>query len=325
MSACAALLGARNEPTSRRSSCGLLLGELRQGALEGLMIEAVAAASGAARRPTCAARRWWPAASRPSRRAALRDGAAGLAAFAIQLFQPLAPMLAQPADDIDRRARARAARRRRMEARRRARAGAQVRRRRAHLHAHGQRRDARPRRRSSRTCARCRRRALILDGEAIALTRRRHALAVPGHDAPLRPPAARRRALRAAMPLSVFFFDCLRRDDARPRRRSRRARATRRSRRRLPAALIAPRLVTGDVAAAQAFYDDAIARGHEGVMVKALDAPYEPGARSARGSRSSARTRSTSSCSPPNGATDGGAAGCRTCTSARATRPPAAS
>jgi DNA ligase-1 len=42
-----------------------------------------------------------------------------------------------------------------------------------------------------------------------------------------------------------------------------------------------PRLVTSEVSAAQAFYDDALERGHEGVMVKALDAPYEPGARSA--------------------------------------------
>ena len=49
----------------------------------------------------------------------------------------------------------------------------------------------------------------------------------------------------------------------------------------LPGALLAPRLVTSDVAAASAFYDDAVARGHEGVMVKALDAAYVPGARSA--------------------------------------------
>ena len=34
-------------------------------------------------------------------------------------------------------------------------------------------------------------------------------------------------------------------------------------------------------AAAQAFLDDAIARGHEGVMVKALDAPYDAGRRGA--------------------------------------------
>ena len=34
-------------------------------------------------------------------------------------------------------------------------------------------------------------------------------------------------------------------------------------------------------AVAQAFLDDALARGHEGVMVKALDAPYEAGRRGA--------------------------------------------
>jgi DNA ligase-1 len=40
-----------------------------------------------------------------------------------------------------------------------------------------------------------------------------------------------------------------------------------------------PRLVTGDLAAAEAFYDDALARGHEGVMAKSLAAPYEAGRR----------------------------------------------
>jgi DNA ligase-1 len=39
------------------------------------------------------------------------------------------------------------------------------------------------------------------------------------------------------------------------------------------------RIVTGDVDAAAAFYDDALARGHEGVMVKSLEAPYEAGRR----------------------------------------------
>jgi DNA ligase-1 len=49
----------------------------------------------------------------------------------------------------------------------------------------------------------------------------------------------------------------------------------------LPATMRAPRLVAGDRESAQAFYDETLARGHEGVMVKALDAPYDPGARSA--------------------------------------------
>ena len=42
-----------------------------------------------------------------------------------------------------------------------------------------------------------------------------------------------------------------------------------------------PRIVTADVAAAEDFYADALARGHEGVMAKALDAPYEAGRRGA--------------------------------------------
>jgi DNA ligase-1 len=42
---------------------------------------------------------------------------------------------------------------------------------------------------------------------------------------------------------------------------------------------VIPRIVTDDVAVATAFYDDALARGHEGVMVKSLDAPYEAGRR----------------------------------------------
>ena len=42
-----------------------------------------------------------------------------------------------------------------------------------------------------------------------------------------------------------------------------------------------PRVVTGDAAEATAFYDRAVAAGHEGVMAKALDAPYDAGNRGA--------------------------------------------
>lgn len=42
-----------------------------------------------------------------------------------------------------------------------------------------------------------------------------------------------------------------------------------------------PRLVTSDVHAATTFADDALARGHEGVMVKAISSPYEAGRRGA--------------------------------------------
>jgi DNA ligase-1 len=42
-----------------------------------------------------------------------------------------------------------------------------------------------------------------------------------------------------------------------------------------------PRIVTADVAEAEAFVEDTLARGHEGVLVKALDSPYEAGRRGA--------------------------------------------
>src|SRR5919198_1127944 len=44
---------------------------------------------------------------------------------------------------------------------------------------------------------------------------------------------------------------------------------------------LTPPLNTADVAAAEDFYADALARGHEGVMAKALDAAYEAGSRGA--------------------------------------------
>jgi DNA ligase-1 len=46
-------------------------------------------------------------------------------------------------------------------------------------------------------------------------------------------------------------------------------------------ALRVPRIVTADLAAARAHFDAALAAGHEGVVVKALDAPYAAGRRGA--------------------------------------------
>jgi DNA ligase-1 len=49
----------------------------------------------------------------------------------------------------------------------------------------------------------------------------------------------------------------------------------------VPEAARVPRLVTADAAEARAFYDHAITGGHEGVMAKALAAPYDAGSRGA--------------------------------------------
>jgi DNA ligase-1 len=118
---------------------------------------------------------------------------------------------------------------------------------------------------------------LILDGEAIALQ---------GNGAPHPFQVTMRRfgrtldvsEMRSSFPLSVFFFDCMR-FGADPLTEAPTVERIEALQRAFPAELLMPRLVTGEIAAAEAFYDDALARGHEGVMAKSLTAPYEAGRR----------------------------------------------
>jgi DNA ligase-1 len=121
--------------------------------------------------------------------------------------------------------------------------------------------------------------SLILDGEAIALRS-------DGRPHPFQVTMRRFgrkldvEALRRELPLSVFFFDCLYRDGEPLVARS----AAERHdllRLALPTEAVAPSLITDDVGKAKAFYDAALARGHEGIMAKAMDAPYESGRRGA--------------------------------------------
>jgi DNA ligase 1 len=84
--------------------------------------------------------------------------------------------------------------------------------------------------------------------------------------------------MRQELPLSVFFFDCLRRDqeDLTGWPATRRFTALAEA---LPSELLIPRLMTADRATAQRYFDAALARGHEGIMAKSLEAPYEAGSR----------------------------------------------
>jgi DNA ligase 1 len=86
--------------------------------------------------------------------------------------------------------------------------------------------------------------------------------------------------LRADYPLSAFAFDVLHLygEDLIDRPAAERFGALEE---RLPEALRVRRIVADDPAEAERFLDDALDRGHEGVMVKALDAPYEAGRRGA--------------------------------------------
>ena len=120
-------------------------------------------------------------------------------------------------------------------------------------------------------------RSAVLDGEAVAL-------APDGRARPFQVTASRTGShmdvarQRADTPLTPFFFDLLHLDgtdliDEPAGTRQARLAAV------LPAALIIPRLVTDDVAVAEGFFADAVARGHEGVVVKSLTGRYAAGRR----------------------------------------------
>src|SRR5258708_14862074 len=77
----------------------LLLGELRQGALEGIMLDAIAKAANV--RPERVRTAAMRAGGLPvMAKAALTEGEAGLARFALRVFQPVQPMLAQASEDV---------------------------------------------------------------------------------------------------------------------------------------------------------------------------------------------------------------------------------
>src|SRR5262249_54594426 len=117
----------------------------------------------------------------------------------------------------------------------------------------------------------------VFDGEAVAL-------ATDGRPRPFQVTASRTGShmdvarQRADTPLTAFFFDLLRVagpdliDEPAHVRHARLAAV-------MPAQLLVPRLVTGDVDAASEFFADAVGRGHEGVVVKAPDSKYAAGRR----------------------------------------------
>ncbi len=120
--------------------------------------------------------------------------------------------------------------------------------------------------------------SLVLDGEVIALREdgRPHPFQVTGSRFGSRRDLEK---LRREIPLSVFFFDLLHLDgadllDAPLSERAAALDALAPDRR-------IPHTVAADADAAQAVFDEALASGHEGVMVKALEAPYAAGRRGA--------------------------------------------
>jgi len=266
------LLSRATEP-EQRLLVGLFLGELRQGALEGVMTDAVAKAASV---PVTGIRRAAMLAGdlRTVAAAAIRDGAPGLEQFRLTPSHPITPMLAQTADDVA------------GALERLGRAGIEWKLDGARIQAHRARGEVRI---FTRNLADITSRvpeieaairsleldAVVLDGEAIALRE-------DGRPQPFQVTMSRfgTRTATDGVPLTAFFFDCLHLDgddlvDAPAAERIAALASA------LPDELLVPRVETDDPAVAQGFLEATLALGHEGVMVKSLDAPYEAGRRGA--------------------------------------------
>ena len=255
----------------------LIVGEVRQGALEGVLIEAIASAAALS--------------SNRIRRAAMMtgdigvvasavlgpDGEAALSAYQLELFRPVQPMLADSAEavvDVLATETGPMSVEWKLD-------GARI-----QVHRQGERVAVYTRNLNDVTARvpevvdavkALPARELILDGEVIALmsngrprsfqdTMRRFGRRIDDD------------ALRTALPLTPFIFDILYRDgesliDHPLSERLQRLDAI------LPAELRVPRVVTRDSDEAARFQADAVERGHEGVMVKSLAAPYAAGRR----------------------------------------------
>ncbi len=255
----------------------LISGELRQGALEGVMTDAVARAASV---PLAAVRRasMLRGSLGPVAAAALAGGADALAAFGLEVGQPVRPMLAASApsvaDAFAKVAAGEAAVEWKLD-------GIRIQ---AHLLDGEVRLFTRTlddiTGRLPEVVAAVGKlpvRTVVLDGELIALR--------PDG----RPMAFQDTASRAAsegvqagavVPLTAFFFDVLHLDGTDlidlpySARHAELARV-------VPEEMLTPRSVTADVAVAEEFFAGTVARGHEGVVVKSLDAPYAAGRRGA--------------------------------------------
>ncbi len=254
----------------------LLGGELRQGALAGVMADAVAAAAGL---PAAAVRRAaMLGGDLPAVAAlALTGGAQALSEFTLRVGRPVGPMLAQTANGV-----AEALERLGGEAVFEAKLdGARV-----QIHRSGDAVTVYTRSLEDVT-ARLPEvveaalalpvTELIADGEAIALRpdRRPHRFQVTASRFGRSIDVA---AARAAQPLSVFFFDILHLDGVDLLDEPAHARVAKLDTI-VPHEQRVDRIITADSVAAQDFLNVTLAAGHEGVMAKSPASPYEAGRR----------------------------------------------
>ncbi|GAB2643101.1 ATP-dependent DNA ligase [Kribbella swartbergensis] len=252
----------------------LVAGELRQGALDGVMADAVARATGIPLEKIRAATMLRGAAA-PVAVAVLTEGEAGLAQFSLEVGRGVQPMLAQSATSVAEalgKTGTPAALEWKLDGIR--------------IQAH---RDGSEVVVYTRTLDDITTRVpevvsavLALDAEKVVLDGELIALRPDGRPQPFQVTGSR-TATRAAtgpetVPLTPYFFDILHQDgqdllglDG----------ATRHEwlSKLIPEEQRIPRMVTDDADSGHPFFVDAVKGGHEGVMVKSLSVPYEAGRR----------------------------------------------
>ncbi len=255
----------------------LLFGELRQGAVEGVLLDAVARG---AMVPPARLRRAVMMAGDLGKvaAAAFAGGAEALDAFTLRVLQPVQPMLADSASDIGEAVGTLgdAALEYKLD-------GARIQVHKADDQVIVYSRNLRPVSAAVPEVVEAVRalpaRSLILDGEVLAFrpdgrphafqdTMRRFGRRLDVDDA------------RAALPLVPMFFDVLHADgeDLIDRPQAERFDALTSL---MPPAIVVPHRIATTAAEADAFLADALARGHEGVMAKLRTAPYAAGSRGA--------------------------------------------
>lgn len=268
-------LMSRATEAEQRFLFALLIGEIRQGALEGLMIDALAKASDIpvekVRRAVMMAGDFPEVA-----KAALTDGIEALARYEAQLLRPMQPMLAQsaeaPAEAIS--SLGVAALEFKLD-------GARI-----QVHKAGDEVRVYSRQLNDVTAAvpeivesvlALPSKELILDGEVLGLQ-------PDGRPQPFQVTMRRfgRRLdverMRKELPVRPFWFDLLYLDGG-PIMDEAQGKRFAELRKLTGGSDIVPHTTAHDPAAAEAFLQEAISRGHEGIMAKSVDAPYVAGAR----------------------------------------------
>ncbi len=267
-------LFSRATPAERQFLSHLFIGEIRQGALEGVLLDAIAAAADL---PAADVRQAFMFAPNIGELAlaALKEGSVGLARFSLRLFVPVAPMLANSAEDVDEALDRldRAAFEYKLD-------GARI-----QVHKGGdevrlftrQLQDITERLPEIIEWTRSLPvREAVLDGEAIALR-------PDGRPQPFQLTMRRLgrmkdvAAMRESIPLTPFMFDALYLDGdsllARSYEERTRALAA------IAPGVSVPRLITGQPEEARRFLAQSLAAGHAGVMAMSLTASYVAGQR----------------------------------------------